>query len=170
MMKRNRFVGSLLVLWFVVAVPLGPSLGGGLPPEPPSAKSKYLVTAGSGFALALTEDPFEVRANYVLFLTPRKKLKDRAYLEVRFQNPVDARNPLVTQAEITPQDERLVVESPSINSLQCAIYEATVYVYRDERRKELMGTHVQRIRSIVNLERVQTLEDYIASSMGGMCD
>lgn len=120
-----------------------------LGPRPANEVSEYLETLGTGVAI----DTRDRVARLVITLKPTRRLPPWAYLEAHFENPVRASDPIVVGETWDARDDKVLIGTPPLKELKCWNYEVVVYVYQDQTKAKLLGTHHQRIQSTVNLQK-----------------
>jgi hypothetical protein len=117
----------------------------GVTPDP--STSDYFITRGAGFALKLDDQKKIVSCQYSLLLVPRQTISRPLYLRTRFDNPADPNKPLVTDSDIQPGSEKILISSPEVRGLQSHLnYKAEVLVFDSLDRIRQIGRHIQYVR------------------------
>ena len=146
--------------------PAGRSLpASALGPRPPNESSEYLETLGAGIMI----DSRDRVARFVITLKPTRRLALWAYLEAHFENPARASDPIVVGETWDARDDKVLIGTPLLKELKCWNYKVVVYVYQDQTKATLLGTHRQRIQSAVNLQKADFDKDLQAAMTGASC-
>ena len=112
--------------------------------KPMLATSEYFQTTAAGLIFSEKERG----AEYVLLLKQVKPLSNTAHFEIFFENPRAKDMPISEARIIGPSSSLLSLSSPMISGFRRNHnYSATVKIYSDSSKKELLGTHVQLIRA-----------------------
>lgn len=130
-----------------------------LPSSPEMAFPDYLTLDGAEFVFGYTGD--QARGKYVVTLSPASKLSTRAFIEVGFENPEDARAPLRVTSEVSPGAKPVRVESPTAGGFACRPYRLAVAVYDDESRERMLGVLRIIVVSRVDSTKVTSPEDLV---------
>jgi len=129
-----------VALIFSVVVALLASSASASPPRP--AKSDYLVTEGAGFLMHKGEGVI-----YAMTFAVRKEITDPLYVDVVYENPADAKAPLVVPGSIKPGQKEFLSESPGIPAIKNRkTYRVEVRLFSDEARTHQVGKHVQDVQ------------------------
>ena len=116
---------------------------------PELANSEHFTTKRAKIAFNIKAG--KVESYYELVLGIVKPFPDGAFLEVQFENPVDAASPLIAAKEVKPADLQITVYSPPFYGRETdQNYQVVVEIYSDRSKKILLGKHVQLIRSFMD--------------------
>ncbi len=119
-------------------------------PGPKPAENHFYKVVGGGFVFKSKEK----KANYVLLLKPKVKIKDSYYAEIEYDNPSNPNSPILVSTkvisllELLAEEETLVLESPILDSLKpFKMYNITLRTYESEDKNKLIDTLNQKIIS-----------------------
>jgi len=74
----------------------------------------------------------------------RKRPPHEAFLKIVFQDPLDENSPVVTTRAISPQEERIEIESPPMRGFRnYHYYVVLVDLYADSSLQDRLGQHAQ---------------------------
>ena len=137
----------LTMIFFAGCGSMMQDMGKGLELNTPKyTNSQYIVTREAKFVISI--EAGRVLSRYHLTLEIKDKIKDGAYLEVKFENPQNHNAPFVVAREVLPRESIVTLESPSIGGLESYTdYEAVVYAYTDKSKAQLLEEHRQIVRS-----------------------
>jgi tetratricopeptide (TPR) repeat protein len=128
---------------------------------PSPTNSRCLVTRL--FAFTFTRSPTnakEIEPVYVGELLPTPKLPADAYLEIFYENPEDASNPIKQERELTAEDrETVVLLSPPVKGVKPRMYEIAIHVYSDKSKSKKLGEHHQMCQSVFDTDKIRTESD-----------
>ena len=140
-----------------------------LGPLPSNASSEYVETLNTGVLVSWPE----LAQRFNIMLKPKASLPAGAYLEARFENPLDPNDPMVVGEVWQGTKQQILILSPELKGLKCWNYQVMVDIYSDESKEKLLGTHRQLIQSAANLDKVRgkakTSEELVEMLSRGSC-
>ena len=114
---------------------------------PASPRGDYVTTRVCG--IDLDGKTNEARLRIELIVT--RPLPPDGLVEALFENPSDAKSPLVTSRAVTGKERSLRLTSPPVRGIRVKSYEVVVRIYSSPDKRELLGTHAQSCQSPVDL-------------------
>lgn len=146
-----RFNLKILFLVFLLLIAACKYVFAGGAPEP--VRSEYFLTKIAGLTLDLKQKEIK----YILGLQILKPFPAKSFVEVSFDNPSDPQKPLITNAFVDPQDKELLVYSPAVqNSEKGKYYKIEARVFTNEKKRDLIAEHTQKILSAVDKGSLDT--------------
>lgn len=113
---------------------------------PKISESDYFTTKSGGFLFSKKEK----KVNYTLSVASRGNIKENNFIVAEFENPLGGK-PLESTHLVKENESEFHFKSPPIKGLKAySNYNTKVYLYENESREKLLGTHEQSIQSIVN--------------------
>lgn len=135
----RRWVVCALGAWFWASGSMAAS-----PPKP--VESEWLVTRTATFFIDGDARGRDGRLQYVVILGLRKPVTEKLYVTVDFENPQDRESPLFAELELAPGATELEARSGFFSSIRNRHkYQVKVWIYADVKRRQLLGTHEQRV-------------------------
>ena len=122
---------------------------------PDHTVAPFARTKGSGYRVSkVGESGYELCHCVQLELTD--KVPMGAYVEARFENPVDPNNPLVVGRRLTEADRSVLLQSPPLAQAKERDYGVEILIYSDEEKTKQLGHHSQQSRCRVDMDRDKT--------------
>ena len=135
-----------------------------LGPLPDNTKSEFLSTTSTGISFKFKQKV----GQFTLTLEP-KGLQDGMLLEIHFPDPGDPDRKDIVEKVLQPGETTILVLSPYSQDFKCWNYGVEVFIYGDESKSELLGTHFQTIQSRVDLSKAKDALDLLTAMQGGRC-
>ena len=136
-----------------------------LGPLPENAKSTYLVTEYTGLTFKLKEKV----GQFNLTLKAKKGLSRGALLEAHFPDPSNPARKDIVEEVLLEEEETIPFVSSLSGGFKCWNYEVEVFVYSNETKSELLGTHIQTIQSRTDLNLARDSMDTVRAITGTKC-
>lgn len=135
-----KFTNRLSILLIAAMI----SACGLTPPKP--NESEYFKSVGGGF-MYLKE---EKEARYGLTVASKGNVVPGNFVEVLYDNPMGG-EPLASSHLIKDNETQFNFQSPPVNGLKAYTnYTVQIYLYEDNTKTKLLGTHVQGLQNLVN--------------------
>ena len=132
---------------------------------PENEDSPLLETLSTGFR-------FDIRkhsAKYDLLVKSKSGLPFGAVLDIRFENPSDASEPILLTERRLGGANKIRIVSPPFFGLQCGNYQVDISIYRTTARTRLLGKHTQIVQSRINMKKIKNLSQFTDALEGGNC-
>jgi hypothetical protein len=139
----NRIACTLTAALFAIAALAGCA---GVAGNPSRAKA-YVTTSVCGIDLDGKASEARLRIDLIVI----RPLPPNGLVEAQFENPSDAKSPLVTSRTVTGKEKALRLISPPVTGIRVKAYEVVVRIYSSQDKRELLGTHAQSCQSPVDL-------------------
>lgn len=127
--------------------------------SPEVAFPDYLSLEGADFVFGF--EGAGAKGKYVLMLAPAGKLPAKAFVEVGFENPEDARAPIRVIKELASTGKSFRIESPTAGGFACRPYRLAIAVYDDESRSRMLGVLRIVVVSRVDTSKVGSAEELV---------
>jgi hypothetical protein len=130
-----------------IAIVLAMTLVGCVLAMPQLSASDYFVTRSGSFALHLNEQRQVDSCHYSLVLKLRKDIPKPIYLLARFENPINAASPTVTNLVVQPSSDKIFIDSPNMTGFKSKHdYLVEVLIFDAPDHLSQVGSHKQYIR------------------------
>jgi len=112
------------------------------PPKP--VESEWLATASGGITVDGDPKGHDGALHYEMEFKLRKTVTKPLFVTVDFENPVDRGAPLFAEIELAPGATSFRVKSVPIHAIRNREkYLVKVWIFADQKRRQLLGTHEQ---------------------------